>query len=101
MRSIPALLAVAATTLALTATPASAAPGNVYVRDRYGMPGSNLRTFQNPNPYECHDLGQSLYDVYNSTEGPIGFFKEPGCGGYMQFLPPGRGSRTSSPPSWR
>ncbi|MEU6718743.1 hypothetical protein ABZ897_45380 [Nonomuraea sp. NPDC046802] len=89
MRSIPALLAVAATILALIATPAAAASGNVYVRDLYGPTPGNVRTFANPNPYECHDLGVNVYDVLNSTEGTIGYFDVPGCRGFMQFLPPG------------
>ncbi|MFI6739435.1 hypothetical protein ACIBI9_41480 [Nonomuraea sp. NPDC050451] len=77
MRSIPALLAVAATTLALTATPASAAEGAVIILTA----GETAWGIGDPRPGECHDLGPEFHAVVNETDGPIVVFGDRACEG--------------------
>ncbi|MEV4013482.1 hypothetical protein AB0J35_23540 [Nonomuraea angiospora] len=75
MRSILALLAVAATTVTLTTTPAAAAEGAVIVI----TPGESPWGIGDPRPGECHDLGPGYHSVINETDGPIVVFSDHAC----------------------
>ncbi|MBB5780879.1 hypothetical protein [Nonomuraea jabiensis] len=77
MRSILAVLTVAATAVTLTATPASAASGSVIIRTL----GEATWGIGDPRPSECHDLGPGFHAVINETDGPILVFPDNACDG--------------------
>ncbi|MGV9378557.1 hypothetical protein ACWDRB_22255 [Nonomuraea sp. NPDC003707] len=77
MRSILALLTVAATAVTLTATPATAASGAVIISN-LGEPAWGIG---DPRPGDCHDLGPGYHAVINETDGPILVYSDHACEG--------------------
>ncbi|MEV4573398.1 hypothetical protein AB0K16_09045 [Nonomuraea jabiensis] len=82
MRSILALLTVAATAVTLTATPAGAASGAVII-STLGEPSWGIG---DPRPSECHDIGPGYHAVINETDGPILVFPDQACAGEAMLV---------------
>lgn len=86
LRSASVAVGTALLSLSLLATPASAAPGTVFL---YGD-GELVKQYDDPKPGKCHELPNvdGFPELRNATEGPIALFEGTDCQGFRGVAGP-------------